>query len=41
MNLTEQIIEDLKNAMKEKDTLKLNVIRDIKSGIQLKKIDSL
>lgn len=39
MNLTEQIIEDLKNAMKEKDTLKLNVIRDIKSGIQLKKIE--
>lgn len=39
MALLEQISNDLKDAMKSKDKEKLNVIRMLKSSIQLKKIE--
>lgn len=39
MSLVEKINDDLKNAMKEKDKDKLNVIRMLKSAIQLSKIE--
>lgn len=39
MDLVTKINDDLKNAMKNKDKDKLNVIRMIKSSIQLAKID--
>lgn len=39
MNLTERINEDIKNAMKNKESFKLGVIRSIKGGIQLAKIE--
>lgn len=39
MNLTIKINEDLKEAMKNKDKEKLNVIRMVKSAIQLAKIE--
>lgn len=35
----EKINEDLKNAMKEKDTFKLSVLRMLKSALQLEQID--
>ena len=34
-----QILEDLKNAMKQRDKLKLSVIRMVKSAIQMKELD--
>ena len=34
----EKINEDLKNAMKEKDTFKLSVLRMLKSALQLEQI---
>ena len=34
----EKINEDLKNAMKEKDTFKLSVLRMLKSSLQLEQI---
>lgn len=40
MNLTERINEDIKNAMKNKESFKLGVIRSIKGGIQLAKIEA-
>lgn len=40
MNLSEKINEDIKNAMKNKETFKLGVIRAIKGGIQLAKIEA-
>lgn len=40
MNLSERINEDIKNAMKNKETFKLGVIRSIKGGIQLAKIEA-
>lgn len=39
MNLTEKINEDLKESMKNQDKEKLNVIRMVKSAIQLAKIE--
>ncbi len=39
MSLLEQVNEDLKTAMKSKDTLTLNVVRMVKSAIQLEKIN--
>jgi len=39
MSLNERINEDIKNAMKEKDNFKLNVIRMVKGSIQLAKIN--
>ena len=39
MNLTIKINEDLKESMKNKDKEKLNVIRMVKSAIQLAKIE--
>ena len=40
MNLNERIQNDLKTAMKEKDSFRLGVIRMIKGAIQLAKINS-
>lgn len=40
MKLTERINEDIKNAMKNKESFKLSVIRAIKGGIQLAKIEA-
>lgn len=37
--MRDKILEDLKNAMKEKDKLKLSVIRMVKSSIQMKELD--
>lgn len=37
MELEKQIQEDIKSAMKEKNTVKLNAVRSIKSGILLAK----
>lgn len=39
MNLVEKINEDIKNAMKAQDKEKLNVIRMVKSAIQLAEIE--
>lgn len=39
MNLVDQINEDIKTSMKNKDSFKLGVIRGIKSAIQLGKIE--
>lgn len=39
MNLNQKINEDLKEAMKNKDKERLNVIRMVKSAIQLSKIE--
>lgn len=39
MTLSEKINEDVKNAMKNQDKEKLNVIRMVKSAIQLAKIE--
>ncbi len=38
MSLLEQLNEDLKTAMKSKDTLTLNVVRMVKSAVQMEKI---
>ena len=40
MSLAERITEDVKIAMKNQDKEKLNVIRMVKSAIQLAKIES-
>lgn len=39
MTLTEKVNNDLKEAMKNKEKVKLNVIRMLKSSIQMKKIE--
>ncbi len=39
MNLNEQIMEDMKNAMKNQDKFALSVLRMLKSAIQLEKIN--
>lgn len=39
MNLNDRIINDLKEAMKNKDSFKLSVIRMVKGAIQLEKIN--
>lgn len=39
MTLTEKVSNDLKEAMKNKEKVKLNVIRMLKSSIQMKKIE--
>ena len=40
MSLVEQINEDVKTAMKNQDKEKLNVIRMVKSALQIAKINS-
>ena len=40
MNLNERIQNDIKNAMKEKDSFKLGVIRMVKGAMQLAKTNS-
>lgn len=39
MSLSEKIVNDLKEAMKERDSFKLNVIRLLKGAIMLEKIN--
>lgn len=39
MNLNDRIMNDLKDAMKNKDSFKLSVIRMVKGAIQLEKIN--
>ncbi len=39
MNLNDRIMNDLKEAMKNKDSFKLSVIRMVKGAIQLEKIN--
>lgn len=41
MSLADQLSEDLKNAMKAKDTLALNVVRNLKSALKYAAIEKL